>query len=68
MAVQTITEFPPGTVNGQSLTSGVYRTGPVPSLGLVGNLTQNAQGDPSTVYISQIEATLVTAADSRTGG
>ena len=51
-------------VGGQSLASGVYRTGSVPSLGLTGNLTLDAQGDPSAVFIFQIESTLVTATDS----
>jgi len=49
---------------GRTLTAGVYRTGSVPSLGLTGNLTLDAQGDPRAVFIFQIESTLVTATDS----
>lgn len=51
-------------IGGQTLTSGVYRTGSVPSIGLTGNLTLDAQGDPRAVFIFQIESTLVTATDS----
>ena len=49
---------------GKTLRPGVYRTGSVPSLGLTGNLTLDAQGDPRAVFIFQIESTLVTATDS----
>ena len=44
--------------------AGVYRTGAVASLGLTGNLTLDAQGDPRAVFIFQIESTLITATDS----
>ena len=54
----------PPDVGGRKLTAGVYRTGSVPSLGLTGNLTLDAQGDPRAVFIFQIESTLVTATDS----
>jgi hypothetical protein len=50
---------------GQTLTAGVYRTGSVPSLGLTGNLTLDAQGDRRAVFIFQIASTLTTATDSR---
>lgn len=54
----------PPDVAGQTLTSGVYRTGSVPSIGLTGNLTLDAQGDPNAVFIFQIESTLTTASAS----
>ena len=54
----------PPDAGGRTLTAGVYRTGSVASLGLTGNLTLDAQGDPRAVFIFQIESTLVTASDS----
>ena len=51
-------------LGGQTLTPGVYRTGSVPSLGLTGNVTLNAQGDPNAVFIFQVASTLTTATDS----
>jgi hypothetical protein len=54
----------PPDVGGRTLTAGVYRTGSVPSLGLTGNLTLDAQGDPRAVFIFQIESTLTTASAS----
>ena len=51
-------------IGGQSLRAGVYRTGSVPALGLTGNLTLDAEGDPNAVFIFQIASTLVTATDS----
>jgi ice-binding like protein/Big-like domain-containing protein len=54
----------PPDIGGRTLTAGVYRTGSVPSLGLTGNLTLDAQGDPRAVFIFQIESTLTTATDS----
>ena len=54
----------PPDAGGRTLTTGVYRTGSVPSLGLTGNLTLDAQGDPNAVFIFQIESTLTTATDS----
>lgn len=52
-------------IGGRTLVSGVYRTGSVPSLGLTGTLTLDAQGDPNAVFIFQIESSLTTATDSR---
>src|SRR5688500_11538098 len=49
---------------GQTLMPGVYKTGGVASLGLTGNLTLDAAGDPAAVFIFQIESTLTTATDS----
>ena len=54
----------PPDVGGRRITAGVYRTGSVPSLGLTGNLTLDAQGDPRAVFIFQIESTLTTATAS----
>ena len=54
----------PPDIGGRTLTAGVYRTGPVASLGLTGRLTLDAQGDPRAVFIFQIPSTLVTASDS----
>jgi hypothetical protein len=64
-AERPFTAKTPPNVGGRSLTAGVYRTGSVASLGLTGNLTLDAQGDPRAVFIFQIESTLITAADSR---
>jgi len=54
----------PSDLGGRVLTAGVYRTGSVPLLGLSGNLTLDAQGDPSAVFIFQVASTLITATDS----
>ncbi len=54
----------PPDAGGQTLTAGVYRTGSVPSLGLTGNLTLDAQGNQSAVFIFQIASTLTTASAS----
>lgn len=54
----------PPDIGGQTLVAGIYRTGSVPSLGLTGNLTLDAQGDPRAVFIFQVESTLVSATDS----
>ncbi|MEK6227761.1 MAG: ice-binding family protein [Actinomycetota bacterium] len=54
----------PPDIGGRTLTAGVYRSGSVPSLGLTGRLTLDAQGDPRAVFIFQIASTLVTATDS----
>ena len=51
-------------IGGRILKTGVYRTGSVPSLGLTGNVTLDAEGDPNAVFIFQVESTLVTATDS----
>jgi uncharacterized protein YkwD len=54
----------PPDIGGRTLTGGVYRTGPVASLGLTGRVTLDGQGDPRAVFIFQIASTLVTATDS----
>ncbi|HEV7918945.1 MAG TPA: ice-binding family protein [Solirubrobacterales bacterium] len=63
-AGRPLTATSPPDIGGQSLTSGVYRTGSVASLGLTGAVTLDGQGDPRAVFIFQIESTLVTATDS----
>ena len=63
-AGRPLTATLPPDVGGRTLTAGVYRTGGVASLGLTGNLTLDAQGDPNAVFIFQIGSTLVTASDS----
>jgi hypothetical protein len=63
-AGRPLTATSPPDIGGQVLTSGVYRTGGVPALGLTGNLSLDAQGDPSAVFIFQIQSTLTTATDS----
>jgi hypothetical protein len=50
----------PGDIGGQTLFPGVYKTSI--SLGITGNLTLDAQGDPNAVWIFQIGSTLKTAA------
>ena len=54
----------PPDIGGRTLTSGVYTSGLVGSLGLTGRVTLDAQGDPRAVFIFQIPSTLVTATDS----
>ena len=54
----------PPDLGGRTRTAGVYRTGSVASLGLTGNLTLDARGDPRAVFIFQIKSTLTTATDS----
>jgi len=54
----------PPDAGGQTLTAGVYRTGSVPSLGLTGNLTLDAQGVQGAVFIFQVASTLTTATAS----
>lgn len=63
-AGRSSTATSPPDAGGQRLTAGVYGTGSVPSLGLTGNLTLDAQGDASAVFIFQIASTLTTATDS----
>ena len=63
-AGRPLTATLPPDIGGRRLVSGVYRTGSVPSLGVTGNVTLDAQGDPRAVFIFQIESTLVTATDS----
>ena len=63
-AGRSSTATSPPDIGGRTLTTGVYRTGSVPSLGLTGNLTLDGQGDPRAVFIFQIESTLTTASAS----
>ena len=49
-------------IGGSTLFPGVYTTVAVPSLGITGNLTLDAQGDSTAVWIFQIGSTLTTAA------
>jgi hypothetical protein len=63
-AGRPLTATTPPDLGGRRLVSGVYRTGSVPSLGLTGNVTLDAQGDPRAVFIFQVASTLITAADS----
>jgi hypothetical protein len=48
-------------LGGDTLTPGVYRIG---AAQVTGQLTLNAQGNPQSVFIFQIDSTLVTAANS----
>jgi Ice-binding-like/Bacterial Ig-like domain len=50
----------PADIGGKTLFPGVYKTSI--SLGITGNLTLDAQGDPNAVWIFQIGSTLKTAA------
>jgi hypothetical protein len=52
-----------GDLGGLTLTSGVYKSGS--SLGLTGDVTLDAQGDSSAVFIFQAGSTLTTASSSR---
>jgi hypothetical protein len=53
----------PPDLGGSTLFPGVYRTTSAqPSLGITGNLTLDAQGDPNALWIFQIVSTLDTAA------
>ena len=63
-AGRSLSATSPPDIGGRTLNPGVYRTGSVPSLGLTGNLTLNAHGDPRAVFIFQVESTLTTATDS----
>jgi hypothetical protein len=63
-AGRSLSATSPPDVGGRTLTAGVFRTGSVASLGLTGNLTLDAQGDPRAVFIFQIESTLTTASAS----
>jgi len=53
----------PADLAGRSLTPGVYRS--ASSLGLTGDLTLDAHGDPNAVFIFQVGSTLTTASGSR---
>ena len=64
-AGRPLTATVPPDLGGRALVAGVYRTGSVPSLGLTGTVTLDAQGDPRAVFIFQVESTLITATDSR---
>jgi hypothetical protein len=55
------THLPPD-IGGQTLFPGVYTTVAQPTLGITGNLTLDAQGDSTAVWIFQISSTLTTAA------
>jgi len=55
------THLPPD-IGGQTLAPGVYTTVAQPTLGITGNLTLDAQGDSTAVWIFQISSTLTTAA------
>jgi hypothetical protein len=52
-----------GDLGGLVLTPGVYKSSS--SLGLTGDVTLDAQGDPSAVFILQVSSTLTTASSSR---
>lgn len=53
----------PPDLGGHTLTAGVYKS--ASSLGLTGDLTLDAQGDPNAVFIFQVGSTLTTASGSR---
>src|SRR3989440_8787831 len=53
----------PADLGGHTLTAGVYRS--ASSLGLTGDLTLDAHGDPNAVFIFQVGSTLTTASGSR---
>ena len=50
-------------LGGQTLTPGVYNS--ASSIGLTGDLTLNAGGDPNAVFVFQAGSTLITASTSR---
>jgi len=52
-----------GDLNGMTLTPGLYTS--TSSLGLTGDLTLNALGDPNAIFIIQMASTLTTGAGSR---
>jgi type VI secretion system secreted protein VgrG len=51
----------PAELGGTTLIPGVYRIG---AAQLTGTLTLNAQGNPDSVFIFQVDSTLITASDS----
>ena len=55
-------DIPSGVLNGQTLTPGVYNASS--TLGLTGNVTLNALGNPNAVFIFQVGSGLTTATDS----
>ncbi|MEO6120444.1 MAG: ice-binding family protein, partial [Terriglobales bacterium] len=52
-----------GDLVGQTLVPGIYKS--TSSLGLTGDLTLNANGNPDAVWIFQISSTLITGSGSR---
>lgn len=52
-----------GDIGGLTATPGVYKSSS--SLGLTGDVTLDAQGDPDAVFIFQVASTLTTASNSR---
>lgn len=62
-AGRTSTATVSGDLAGRTLTAGVYTS--ATSLGLTGDLTLNAQGDASAVFVFQAGSTLTTASGSR---
>ncbi|MEO5935734.1 MAG: ice-binding family protein, partial [Terriglobales bacterium] len=52
-----------GDLTGQTLVPGIYKS--TSSLGLTGDLTLNANGNPDAVWIFQISSTLITGSGSR---
>jgi hypothetical protein len=59
----------PGNLGGLFLTAGVYRN--ASAVGLTGDVTLDARGDPSAVFVFQVGSSLTTASNSRvvlTGG
>jgi hypothetical protein len=57
------TETVSGDLAGRTLVAGVYTS--ATSLGLTGDLTLDAQGDPNAVFVFQAGSTLTTSAGSR---
>jgi hypothetical protein len=51
-----------GDLSGQTLVAGIYKS--TSSLGLTGDLTLDAQGNPNAVFIFQISSTLITGSGS----
>jgi len=51
-----------GDLSGQTLVAGIYKS--TSSLGLTGDLTLDAQGNPDAVFIFQISSTLITGSGS----
>ena len=51
-----------GDLSGQTLVAGVYKS--TSSLGLTGDLTLDAQGNPDAIFIFQISSTLITGSGS----
>ncbi len=54
-----------GDIGGQTLPTGVYKTGAIPSLGITGVLTLNGGGNANAVFVFQIASTLTTASTSQ---